>query len=245
MRKFRRWLIAGTILLFVVGSLAAFIHRGLYQPVKLKQPESLDVRPRTTFNYAADRLQARGLIPSALVFKIYARLYGKAGKLRAGEYEVTNGQRPIDILAMLASGRVKAYWVTVPEGKWSSEVAQLIAKRLPDLQDFTTLAADAKYWRARVKFPLEGDSLEGYLFPDTYLFAKGVGAEQVIAEMLDAFQAKCYKVYCQQPPEDGRSLYQVLTLASLVEAEAKKAGRAPDHRRRLYEPPAPQDEAAM
>ncbi len=231
MKRYRYWLSAAILLLLIVGGLGSYIHHCLYQPVKLKEPASVIIMPRATFNYVAGKLQQRGLIPNALVFKLYARLSGKAGKLHAGEYDVTNGQTPLDIMKMLASGRVKAYWVTVPEGKWSSEVAQLLANRMPGNTDFATEfaaeAGDMAYWRTRAKFPLEGKSLEGYLFPDTYLFAKGVNARQVIENMLDAFQKKCYRAYRQEPPADGRSLYQVLTLASLVEAEAKKPEERP------------------
>ena len=138
------------------------------------------------------------------------------------KYEVTNGQRPIDILAMLAGGHVKAYWVTVPEGKWASEIEQMLAERLPDAENIGTQILDPAQWRDKVKFPIQGETLEGYLFPDTYQFSRGMSAHEIIREMLDNFQAKCYAAYLANPPDGRRSLYQVLTLASLVEAEAKK-----------------------
>ncbi len=227
MRRFRRSLTIGMLILLLAAALIGVsAYQSLYRPVKLKQPVSIIILPKATFSYVAGRLQARGLIPSAFYFKVYARLKGKARKVRVGEYEITNGQRPIDILDMLASGRMKAYRVTVPEGKWSSEIEKLITERFPDAK-LDALITNVDYWRSQVKFPLEGHSLEGFLFPDTYFFPKGMTAEQIIGKMLERFQVTNYAAYLADPPEDGRSLYQVLTLASLVEAEAKRPEERP------------------
>jgi UPF0755 protein len=186
------------------------------------------VRRNASFGYVANALAKRHLIPSAFAFKLYARFTHRGEKLRIGDYQVQDKMRPVDILDLLASGRSIAFPLTIPEGKWASEIAKELAPQLPAAaQTFEALVDAPQRWRAQVKFPLVGPSLEGYLFPDTYQLAPTLTAEQVIGKMLNRFSATCWKAYQTDTPHDGRSLYQVLTLASLVEAEAKVDAERP------------------
>ena len=128
---------------------------------------------------------------------------------------MVNGQRPVDILKMLFSGRARAFWLTIPEGKWASEIVQEVAVHWPTTsRDLPTLVAQPARWKKQVPFPLQGHSLEGYLFPDTYRFSATASASQIISTMLARFRDTCWKAYQAEPPKDGRSLYEVLVLAS-------------------------------
>lgn len=228
MKAFRGCLTIGIIVILLGSAIIGLVaYQDLYRPVKLQKPQTVLILSRTTFGDVAKSLEKRGLIPSALVFKLYARFTGKARKLRVGEYEITNGQRPLDMLDMLVAGRVKMYRLTIPEGKWASEIEKILTAQGPDGQEFNTLVADAASWRDKVKFPLTGETLEGFLFPDTYMLPRGITTKQVVLAMLMDFERTCWKEYQAHPPTDKRSLYQVLTLASLVEAEAKKPEERP------------------
>ena len=219
------WWTAGLLLL--LAAVAGYGYRTLFRPRNYPQPLIVEIRAHTSINSLAQSLQKRGIIPSALTFRIYARLTHQGRKLKIGEYEISGVKRPVDILALLASGNVKAYWLTVPEGKWASEIEQIIAAQWPHAAEgFAEMVADPASWRGKVSVPLTGNNLEGYLFPDTYRFAKGVTARQIVLAMLKRFDETCYADYRAHPPADGRSLQDVLTLASLVEAEAK----APEER---------------
>lgn len=229
MKKIR---IVGGILLGLVLIAAVTVgliaQRTLYRPVTLDTPATVDIRAGTTFRYVAGKLEERGLIPSAAAFKVYARLTHRDGKLKVGEYEVTDGQRPVDILDTLVTGRAKAYWVTIPEGKWASEVPAYFADHWPEAaNEMPALIADAARWQRKGYFPLTGNTLEGCLFPDTYRLPAGASAEQIIGVMLKRFGETCGKAYAAKPPADGRSLQEVLILASLVEAEAKVSAERP------------------
>ena len=86
MRGLRGCLIWGSIiLLLAVAGCGYYAQWSMTRPVKLAHPVSIVVLHKATFNYVASRLQARGLIPSAFIFKCYARLHGKAVKIRVGE----------------------------------------------------------------------------------------------------------------------------------------------------------------
>jgi UPF0755 protein len=217
-----RWVLGVVLMLLAGAGLFAWqANRLLFHPASFGKPEAVIVPRNARLRSIAEGLQERGLIPSAFALRAYARLTRKDNLLKAGEYELTGSMSPAQILELLNSGRVKAFWVTIPEGKWASEMSAYLAPRWPDaVEEFDMLVGQPDYWLARFPF-LEGNTLEGYLFPNTYLVSKGAGAEQIIAIMLKAFEERCWKAYQANPPEDGRSFYEVLILASLVEAEAK------------------------
>jgi len=220
----RRLLLAWCALILVglllIGD--GYLYWALYRKRNFTPSVTVEIRANTSFRYLAKSLQQRGIIPNAWIFRLYARVTHRTPKLKIGEYEIAGVQRPVDILALLNSGMVKSYWLTVPEGKWACEVEQIIAAQWPQAADgFLDMIAQPDTWRGKVSVPLAGNTLEGYLFPDTYKFAKGVTARQIVLAMLHRFQETCYADYRAHPPADGRSIYDVLTLASLVEAEAK------------------------
>ena len=218
------WLLAVAIVLGCAG----YYYLTLYRPVTFSAPVTVEIRPHATFSYVATHLQQRGIIPSALTFKIYARLTHQTAKLKTGEYTLSGRLRPIDILTLLTSGNVKPYWLVVPEGKWAVEIQHLIALQWPDAAGpFMTEVARPAAWRDKVPMPLAGTTLEGYLFPDTYKLGKSTTATQIVQAMLHRFRDTCYAEYRAHPPADGRSLHEVLTLASLVEAEAKAPSERP------------------
>ncbi len=221
-------LIVPLALLVIVLLLAGAGYRSLYRPVRLAAPETVDIHAHTSLGFVANRLRRRGLIPNALAFRLYARATGQSNKLKAGEYEITDGQRPVDMLALFVSGHAKAYWLTIPEGKWVSELPAYLQAQWPEAAaDFPGKADEIEHWQSKVPFRLNRNSLEGYLFPDTYRFVKNVSAEQVITAMLKRFTDTCWTAYRAHKPADGRSFDEVLILASLVEAEAKKDAERP------------------
>jgi len=211
----------GLVLLAGAGLFAWQANRLLFQPASFGKPQPVIVPRNARLRQVAERLREGGLIPSAFALRAYARLTKKDNLLKAGEYEVAGKMSPAQILDLLNSGRVKSYWVTVPEGKWASEVSAFFAPRWPAaVAEFDVLIGQPDRWRGRFPF-IEGNTLEGFLFPDTYLMSKGAGAEQIVTTMLKGFAERCWKAYRENPPPDGRSFYDVLILASLVESEAR------------------------
>jgi UPF0755 protein len=222
------WVLGGVVVLLAAGGyLSLQAKRLIFQPITFKEPHMLIVRRHATLGKLAPELEKKGYIPSAYALRVYARLTRKDGRLKAGEYEISGKMNPAQILDLLNSGHVKAFWVTIPEGKWATEISRYFATHWPDsVNDFPTLVNDAAPWQAKYPF-LQGKSLEGYLFPNTYLMSKGASAEQLINTMLRAFRDRCWAAYQANPPKDGRSFYQVLILASMIEAEAKVPSERP------------------
>jgi len=220
------WGVVG-VLLLGAGLICWQAQQLLFRPRTFTPPRAFVVQHRATWRKVAPQLEAQGIIPSAFALRVYARLYRQDALLKAGEYELSGKMAPVQIMALLNSGRVHAFWVTIPEGKWASEVEAYFAGHWPDAPaDFSALVHDAGAWQHDFPF-LRGATLEGYLFPDTYLINKSADARQIIATMLRGFRDRCWQAYQENPPADGRTFYEVLILASLIEAEAKHTAERP------------------
>lgn len=215
------WIAAGVVVLLLLLECVS-LRASLYRPIQLEEPEPINVTRATSFTFLAKRLYERKLITNIFAFKVYGRLTGKAGKLKVGAYRVTNGMRPVDVLNMIVSGHAELFAVTIPEGKWASEIPAYLSETWPRAAEaFPSTIRDVERWRLQSPFPIVGASLEGYLFPDTYEFAPGASTDEIVKAMLRRFQQTCWAAYQAHPPKDGRTFTEVLTLASLVEAEAK------------------------
>lgn len=171
-------------------------------------------------------LQDNGVISSRLVFKLVALIRGEQRKIKAGDYALKTGSDAGDVLDQLISGKTLMFTLTVPEGYNIFQVADLFQQsEIMSKEEFTALACDPNFLK---ELGIDGDSLEGYLFPDTYFFrpAEKADGKLIVRRMVQRF----FKIYDQNvrpiAEENNWSVSQVLTLASLIEKEA----RAHEHR---------------
>lgn len=180
-------------------------------------------------------LKAQDLISSELVFKGLAFLTGSANKLQAGDYKLPENLSLTQLLSRLKTGEGANTddEVKILEGWTLNDVAKTLQSRGIATTDFFALAGTPPTTTTRMKSApalwsreytfLEqkpsGASLEGYLFPDTYRFHKDATAEDVIGKMLNNFEAKIAQLIDSSARETGRSGYDILTVASIVEAE--------------------------
>jgi len=164
-------------------------------------------------------LAARGVIGSALTFDLLARIKRVQSAMKAGEFRFAAHQTQAAILRQLVDGGTQvAVWVTIPEGFTAREIAAALAAR--DLGSSDVLLATFRR-ESLVLGGVRTDGLEGYLFPDTYLVPTGASPAQIAKIMTDQFEAEL--------PADARALAarqrltlpQAVTLASLIEREAK------------------------
>jgi UPF0755 protein len=150
---------------------------------------------------------------------------GTARSLKAGEYEIPAGATTPDVLALLENGRVRQHTILHPEGATVSELARVLeTERLANAADITRLATDAAFVHS---LGLEGPSVEGYLFPDTYHFVRGMRPEEILGRMVQRLRAKLTPEIRARAQERRLSLHELLTLASIIEREAV----APDEMR--------------
>lgn len=158
----------------------------------------------TTAQIAA-LLKSKGLISNSLVFLLLAKKDGFDGKLQSGDFDLSASMNARDILNTLSHGSVNV-WVTIPEGLRATEIAAILAQKVPSY---------SPSWGSRLI------ANEGYLFPDTYLFPKNVTIEQIIQTMRDNFAKKYQEAASTQTNNLTQS--QAVTLASIIEREAISA----------------------
>jgi UPF0755 protein len=191
------------------------------------RPETqvVNVYPGESFRSVAARLEAAGLIRSPLRFRLYARLARLDKKVKTGEYEFSGMMTPGQILAALKEGKVRLHHLTIPEGFNLNQIAQAVAEAgYGEAASFLRLATDPAL--AREVDP-EAQTLEGYLFPDTYSLPKGLSQREIIAAMLQRFRSEIAPQWRQRAAELGLSMHQVLTLASIIEKETGDPAERP------------------
>ncbi|HUV03737.1 MAG TPA: endolytic transglycosylase MltG [Armatimonadota bacterium] len=166
-------------------------------------------------------LAARDVIRSPFWFRVLARAAGKSTNLMTGAYKLSPSMTPLAVLGKISSGEAYALWITCPEGFTIRQIGErLEAEGVGDADRFYELA---RFYGASfpTSFPHPPDSLEGYLFPDTYLAPVGKPEEKLVREMLDCFERKVVAPLASDISASGMSLHEVITLASLIEREAK------------------------
>ncbi len=186
-------------------------------PGRDNSPVVFTIAPGQGLSAIARDLARDGLITDPVRFKLYAR-YKKAGtRLKAGEYELARTFLPDKVLDHLTSGKVKLYRFTIPEGLNMEEIAQVVEKAgICGQQTFLELCRDPALID---EADLKTRSLEGYLFPDTYLYPKSVTCRQIILRMTQGFHRVFTQKWQARSAELGYSVHEIVTLASIIEKE--------------------------
>ncbi|HWQ60176.1 MAG TPA: endolytic transglycosylase MltG [Candidatus Fimivivens sp.] len=175
------------------------------------------------FTFASD-LKRQGVIGSELPFLYYLFREDLRTKLKAGNYSLSGAMPIRDIVAKIVRGETveKGIKVTFPEGMTAAEMAaRLDANGLPGAAFLSLVTYPDAALRGRYPFLASlpvGATLEGFLFPDTYFFDSKLGADAIIAKMLDGFKDRAVPML-SGVPVDKR--YASLILASIVEMEVR------------------------
>jgi UPF0755 protein len=165
----------------------------------------------------ARTLQRRGVIANADYFIRYYGMFFANRKLKAGEYLFDGPLSMRQVIEKLEEGKAILYKVTVKEGLWIGETAQLLeAAGLFPAAEFRRAAGDPSLVR---DIDPEAADLEGYLFPETYLVRKDISAREMAALMVKRFRQNFSNSFIWRARDIGFSLRQAVILASLIEKE--------------------------
>lgn len=180
---------------------------------------SLVVPQGATGHDVAKLLADNGVIGSRLAFDVLARIEREQSSMKAGEFRFSPHQTTREILRQVVEGgRQTALWVTIPEGYTDNEIAVVLADRgFGDARTLERTFARGSLAFAGKKTP----SLEGYLFPDSYLVPKTATPRQIVKIFTDQFRASLPLDAAARARALGLTIPEVVTLASLVEREAK------------------------
>ncbi len=197
----------------------------LIVPAKKEAREQVfNVREGLTLKEVAGELERKGLITNKSPFLLWARLMGYSKKIKAGEYRLNSGMTPVKILHMLCKGAIITYPVTIPEGFTRKQIGALMEKKgLVNRDEFLSITGDPKTAK---RYGLSGNDLEGYLYPDTYRFSRGLPAVTVIDVMVRRFWEVIEPMLGMADGAD-MTIEEVVTLASIVEKETGRAEERP------------------
>lgn len=182
-----------------------------------KSETVISILPGQRLRETAAILHQKRIIQSPAKFKLLARINGLDKKIKAGEYLFAGALSPIEILSIMAAGKVVLYKLTIPEGYTLHQIAAVVQQAgLASKDAFLQAAFDAHLTR---KLGIEADSFEGYCFPETYFFAKTAGAEKIIAKMVQRFFSVFTPELQAAARGRGLSVHEAVTLASIIERE--------------------------
>jgi UPF0755 protein len=179
----------------------------------------------STFADIAAQLQSAGVIANAQLFRLYAKASHADTQARAGEFRFTPHQTPAEVLRQLQTGGAQiAKWVTIPEGFTAKQIAaQLQSEGFGDAASYE----NAFMHDTIVLDGFRTKNMEGYLFPDTYLMPLDASPSSVEAIMSAQFRKEFPADAARKARARGLTVPQIVTLASLIEREAKADDERP------------------
>jgi UPF0755 protein len=188
-------------------------------------PTEVTVPPGATLSQVADSLSARGIIRGRALFELYVRVRRADRKIKAGRYELATSSSWTSTLRRITRGEVVTEPLTIPEGFMLAQMAPRIAEATGASVDSVEALLSDPGLGSDLGVP--GPGVEGYLFPDTYRFAGGVSVTTVLEEMVERYRAVWTPERRVRLEELGMTEREIVTLASIVQAEARHLEEMP------------------
>jgi UPF0755 protein len=183
------------------------------------------VPPGASMRVAADSLAKAGVIRGGRLFRVYASLQGGDRGIKPGTYLLHKNSSWGSVIDALRSGKGLVAIVLVPEGFSLNQIEPLLATKLNQPRDSVAAAARDSALRKQLDVPTP--TLEGYLFPDTYIFPEGTSARTAVNAMVRQFQKVWKPAWTARLDTIKMSRNEVMALAAIVEKEAKIAQERP------------------
>lgn len=217
-------------LFFVLALLEAYIFNrqanfshgagNILQTFEIKEGEGVQA--------IAENLEKSQLIRNKYYFDYYIWKTGSKGKIQAGKYELKGTMTIPEIAQILSVGEVVSneVKVTFPEGISAKEMVEILKKKgfdgdgfLKDINSGTGISADYDFLKSKP----QDAKLEGFLFPDTYIFFKNANSGQIVDRMLQNFDEKLTSKMKGDIQSQGKNIFDVVTMASILEKEVRTA----------------------
>ena len=196
-------------------------------PAQERPPSTIVVIPDgSTFQYVASLLARERLIKSRTAFVLFGKFQSADRKVHAGEYELNPGMTPADILSKLLNGHVLLHPLTIPEGLTIAQIADVVSQQgITDRVEFLRLVKDQAFIAS---LGIKAETLEGYLYPDTYKFPRPIKAREVLVAMVEQLKQVVGPDLLARMQELKMTMHEVLTLASVIEKETASGDERPE-----------------
>jgi UPF0755 protein len=222
--KIRRFLLFSILIIVLISvALYAWVNHELQAPVAHTQAGQYIEIPRgSTPDEIINRLGTLGIIRRGWLLRIYIRLTNAGSNLKAGEYRFSSPISPIQVIKKLQDGEQRLSRLTIVEGwtRWdvAAQLLRIPELKLRDADEALALMNDTSLVK---DIDPEAKNLEGYLFPDTYSFPPDVTPKQIIETMVKRFKQVWGESSAKNSTQVGRTPREIVTVASLIETEAK------------------------
>ena len=204
------------VLIWIVISL--FYYQGTRPASQDSRSVTFEVQPGMTLKQVTLELFNQRLILSPSAFQAIAYIQDKEKQIMVGEFSLSPSMLPTEIILRLTSGKTILYPLTIPEGYRITEIASLLdTQGLASSEVFILHTQDKDLIKS---MDIPTDSLEGYLFPETYYLSKLTPEKKIVQKMVNTFKEKVLKSQLlKSSKESPLSLHEIITLASLIEKE--------------------------
>lgn len=225
-RPLRRLATLLLLFLLALGAFGIWIRKTTTTSVEHDAADRIvTIDPRTGTQGIVDRLVEAGIVRHPLALKIYMRVTGRVGNLKAGDYKFASPISPLQAIDKVRRGEVFIERVTIPEGYNRFDIAEAFATKTgkATADEFLRLMDDQT---PILRIAPTARNLEGYLFPDTYNYNTRTTPDELIHMMINRFEEVFTPEWTTRASQLGLTVHQVVTLASIIEKEAK----VPDER---------------
>jgi UPF0755 protein len=214
-QRAKKWIALGVALL-LVSSL--FLIGYAIRPIDDRAVKATVYIPRGAgFKETVNILDQAGMVKNRLFFSFLALFKGVARSIKPGEYELATGMSPNEIINKLASGDIKKRPVTIPEDFTLKQIAdRLVAEELVSEEAFISVTTDPVFLAS---LNIDAISAEGYLYPDTYDFYRGMTTQEIVKNMVKQFRKKVTPQMIERAKALGMTTTEFVTLASLIGKE--------------------------
>ncbi len=216
------------VLILIVGIFFAggtLAYMSAIGPVDVNDSDQIYVKVPAGYGtiQIANLLDTNGLLKNKNAFRVYARINGLDGKMKEGEYYLSRSMSVAEIAERIVKGQVIQYSFTIPEGYTVRQIAATLAEKgYVNEEKFLTIARTETFDIPFDTFhPNLIEPLEGYLYPDTYSYARGMDERAIIRMMVENFKKNVSSEMVNRSSEIGYSMQEIITIASLVEREAR------------------------
>ena len=219
------WVLALIVVAIAAGlALVSFLLRTPYQGYPGEEV-IVSIVPRTPSASVFETLESKGVLRDWRLGMVALKVFHQGKTLKAGEYRFAGPRTPEQVVLSIVAGDVVTYRITVPEGFTADEVFTLFSS-----QSFSTLRDYQALFQKPGELdgvPKDAPTLEGFLFPDTYIVTRSMGAREILSAMTRQFARRLPDGFEQKARAQGMTLLQATTLASLVEKETAVTAERP------------------
>lgn len=207
------------ILVLAAAGSSLWLWQGLQsldEPVALEEPRLFDVPAGTGFGQLARKLESEGLVERSLWLRIYGRLFPEQARVKAGEYEFSQGMSARDMLAQMVAGETKQWSIQFIEG-WTFQDMRTALANNPRITHLTTDWSEARIMEA---MGAEGEHPEGRFFPDTYRYTGNETDLDILRRAFNRMEtvlSEEWETRAEDLPYE--TPYEALIMASIVERE--------------------------